>query len=112
MSIDKDPPGGARGTHVEADSLKSLGADVAGILDSVEVPIIVVSHEGVLTRFNRAASDVLSLTPTDIGRPPSAIAGLAGIEDLEKLCAQVITEETSTRRDITIGDRRFLLRVA
>ena len=113
MSIEQVPTsGGARETHMAADSPEALGADVAGILDSVDVPIIIVSLDGILTGFNRAASDVLSLTRTDTGRPPSAIAALGDFEDLEKLCAQAISEETPIRRDIRIGDRRFLLRVA
>src|SRR5690348_5408987 len=112
MSVEQVPPGGARKTHPEADSIDSLGADVAAILDSVDVPIIVLGHDCILSRFNRAASDVLGLTPSDIGRPPSAIAALADLKDLEKLCVQVIADETPIRRDIRIGDRRFLLRIA
>ena len=112
MSVEQVPPGGARKTHPEADSIDSLGADVAGILDSVDVPIIVVGHDCILSRFNRAASDVLGLTPSDTGRPPSVIAALADLKDLERLCVQVIADETPIRRDIRIGDRRFLLRIA
>jgi PAS domain S-box-containing protein len=112
VGIEKVPPGSARETDAEADSLESLGAKIDGIINGVDVPIIVVSQDCILTRFNRAASEILSLTPSDIGRVPSAIAALADLEDLEKLCAQVITDETPIRRDIAIGDRRFVVRVA
>jgi PAS domain S-box-containing protein len=98
--------------ETKPESHGSVGADIAGILDSVDVPIIVVSHECILTRFNRAASDILRLTPTDIGRAAGEIAALASIENLEKLCAQAILDETPIRRDIEVGERRFVLRVA
>jgi PAS domain S-box-containing protein len=111
MSIEQ-LPGAARDTHAAGDPLESLGADVAGILDGVDIPLIVLSHDCILTRFNRAARDVLSLTPSDTGRPLSAIAALANLQDLEKLCAQAITDETPVRREIRIEDRRFLLRIA
>ena len=92
--------------------MESLHADVTGILDSVDVPIVVVSRDCVLIRFNRAASGVLSLTRNDTGRPASSIAALAELEDLAKLCTQAIADQTPSRRDIRIGDRRFVLRIA
>jgi signal transduction histidine kinase/ActR/RegA family two-component response regulator len=113
MNVEEAPSRrGERETHAGSESRESLGADVTGILDSVDVPIIVVSPECILTRFNRAASDILSLTPTDIGRPASALAGLAGSQDLEKLCTQAIADVTPIRRDVRIGERHFVLRVA
>ena len=105
MSIEQAP---IHGAPAEAKSQESLSADVAAILDSVDIPIIVVSRECLLTRFNRAALDVLSLAPADTGRPLSAIGALAELPDLEKLCAQVISDEMPLRRDIRVGDRRFL----
>jgi PAS domain S-box-containing protein len=99
-------------THAKAKCQEPIGFDIAGILDSVDVPIIVVDRECTLTRFNRAASDILSLMPIDTGQRAGAIAALAGIEDLTTLCARAINDDSPVRRDITIGGRRFVLRVA
>src|SRR5262245_10883534 len=45
----------------------SVGADVDAILDGIDVPLIVVSREGTLSRFNRAAREAFSLVPADAG---------------------------------------------
>jgi PAS domain S-box-containing protein len=96
----------------EAAALVLPDANVFSILDSVDVPIVLVSRDGILTRFNLAASQVLSLTPADIGNPPSRAAALADVEELDAACARVVADEAPIRRDVGIGDRRFLLRVA
>jgi PAS domain S-box-containing protein len=53
---------------------------------------------------------VLGLTLSDIGRSPGAI--LAGVDNLDQLCAQVIADGLSCRRETRHGDRSFLLRIA
>jgi len=89
-----------------------LSADVVGILDTVDVPIIVISRECTLARFNRAATETFGVGASDIGRPLSDIAALGDAKDLEKYCAQVMADDVPIRRDMASGDRRFLLRIA
>jgi two-component system CheB/CheR fusion protein len=86
--------------------------DIAGILDSVDIPIIVVRRDCAISRFNRAASEVLGLTPSDIDCLPGNIRTLADMNDLEKLCSQVFAGGAPLRRDIRSGDRWFALRIA
>ena len=88
-----------------------FSADVDGILDTVDVPIIVVGPDCTLVLFNRAATDAFALVARDIGKRPSSVTALADAKDLEKLCAQVATDSVPVRRDVHIGDRRFLLRI-
>jgi PAS domain S-box-containing protein len=106
------PPDDARGAKGDAADAHPLSADVVGILDTVDVPIIVVGFDCTMVRFNRAATDAFGLAPSDIGRRPSSVAALADANDLESLCAQVIADDAPVRRDVQSGDRRFLLRVA
>ena len=93
------------GTH-------ALSADVVGILDTVDVPIVVISRECTLVRFNRAATDAFGVGSSDIGRHLSGIAALADAQDLGNYCAQVMADDVPIRRDMISGDRRFLLRIA
>ncbi len=99
-----DAAGAAGGNPVQVD--------LVGILDTLDVPILVVGVDCRLVRFNRAAIQAFALAPSDIGRHPSAVAALAAAKDLEQLCAQVIADAAPARRDVQSGDRHFLLRVA
>jgi PAS domain S-box-containing protein len=89
-----------------------VSADFIGILDTVDVPIVVVGRDCTLIHINRAATEALGLAPADIGSLPGDVAALADVKDFAKLCAQVIAEEVPCRREIQNGDRRFLLRLA
>ena len=105
-------PDDARGRADDAAGVDPVSVDVAGILDTVDVPIMVVGVDGTLIRFNRAATTAFDLAPSDIGRRPGAVAALADATDLDTLCAQVIADDAPARRDVQSGDRQFLLRVA
>jgi PAS domain S-box-containing protein len=95
-----------------AESPESICADLIGILDTVDLPVVVVGRDFSITRFNRAAMAAVRLTPSDIGRSAREVQGLAGVNDIEKLCTQVIADGAPCRREIRDGDRWFILRVA
>ena len=86
--------------------------DVNGILDTVDVPIVIVNRDCKVVRFNRAASEVLALQTSDIGRLPRDIRPLAHIKNLEKLCHDVIADGAATRRNVDNCDQSFVLRIA
>ncbi|HEY3927356.1 MAG TPA: hypothetical protein VGL89_03175, partial [Candidatus Koribacter sp.] len=60
-----DAPDGENTAHIE-DVL-----DLAGILDTVDVPIVVIGLDCTVVRFNRAASTTFKLQSSDIGRRAS-----------------------------------------
>jgi PAS domain S-box-containing protein len=86
--------------------------EIIAILDTIDVPIVVVGPDCTLARINRAATEAFALAPTDIGRRLNTITALADVKDIEKLCGQVIADHAPSRRDVRSGDRRFLLRAA
>jgi len=96
----------------DVGAANALSEDIVGILDTVDVPIIVISRECTLARVNRAATESFGVAASDVGRPLSDIAALADAKDLGKYCAQVIADDVPVRRDMVSGDRRFLLRIA
>jgi two-component system, chemotaxis family, CheB/CheR fusion protein len=107
-------PSDRRSTNDGQDSrdADSANAEIIAVLDTIEVPIVVVARDCTLARINRAAAETFALAPTDIGRRLSAIAALPDVADIEALCSQVIADDAPSRRDIRSGDRRFLLRAA
>ena len=48
--------GGVQGDVATADF---AGTDVVGILDSIDIPIVVIDRDCQVARFNRAATEVL-----------------------------------------------------
>ena len=82
-----------------------------GILDAVDLPIILIGRDCTSCprqprRHNGAGLDGLGYWPISV-----AIFLLA-LENLDRLCAQVIADGAPCRREMREGDRYFLLRIA
>lgn len=90
---------------------KAVSADLITI-DAVSVPIVILARDFIVASFNRAAADVLSLAPTDIGRSPHAISFLSGLQNLETWCTEVAGTDVPTQHDIRVADKSFILRIA
>jgi hypothetical protein len=86
--------------------------DVAGMLDSIDIPIVVVDCDCNVTRFNRAAADVLDVAPSDIGHRPCRLKALAHVPEIEHVCIRVMADEVPSRHDLRNGDRWFLVRIS
>ena len=68
----------------DATTADSVIADVIGILDTIDVPIVVVGRDCKVARFNRAAAETLGATSSDIGRPACDMQALAGVPEIEQ----------------------------
>ncbi len=109
------PNGGWTGLDGVDGSEKATNAatsDLIGILDTVDVPVVVVRPDFRIAYFNKAAADVLGVSPCDIGRAPRDISALAGLPRLEGQCSQVIADGMALRIDFRDGDRRFVVRIS
>jgi PAS domain S-box-containing protein len=100
------------GVRADVSTAKPLDADVAGVLDSIEIPIVVVNRDCKVTRFNRAAEDVLGIAPSDMGRRPCSIQALADAAEIEQVCIRVMADEVPSRHELRNGDRWFLVRIS
>jgi PAS domain S-box-containing protein len=97
----------------EDDAVTNTAAtDLIGILDTVDVPIVVVRRDCAIAFFNKAAEDVLGLSSLDIGRPSRDISVLAGLPRLEERCSQVIASGVDSRVDFRDGDKWFVVRMS
>jgi two-component system CheB/CheR fusion protein len=88
------------------------GAELFAILDTLDVPLVVVGRDGKVSRLNQVATDVLGLRPSDIGQLPSNIPRLNELKEIEKVSAEAMTHGTACQREIRNGDRWYLLRAA
>jgi len=86
--------------------------DVIDILDTVDIPIVVLRRDSMLVCFNKAAAGVLRLSPSDIGRASRDISVLAGLPRLEEQCGQVIASGGESRADFRDGEKWFVVRIS
>ena len=101
--------GGAQGARATADS---ISADAVGILDTIDVPIVVVGRDCKVTRFNQAAAEALGFSTADIGRQTCNIRALTACAEIDPTCMQVMVDGVPSRREMHYGDRWFLVRIA
>jgi two-component system CheB/CheR fusion protein len=64
--------------------------DLANIIDSTNMPLILMSRELTLRRFTPAAERLLGLLPSDVGRNISHVKFDISIEGLQDLCLGVL----------------------
>lgn len=74
--------------------------DLINILDTVEVPIVVVRRDLMIDCFNKAAADMLGLSSSDIGRALPAVSVLAGLPRLQQQSDEVINGGVESRVDL------------
>ncbi len=96
----------------EAVTANSATVDLAGILDAVDLPMLVILHDFTIAYFNQAGGNALSLTQSDIGRSAHNLPLLSGLPDLRALCAQVIAVGAPQRHDLRDGNKSFVVRIA
>src|ERR1700723_3649917 len=95
----------------DAGAAQTPGID---IVDSIDVPTIVIGGDGAVVRFNPAAATLLSLTLASLLRPAREIPLLKGVKRLEELCQDAIGSGNSSQcevRGATDGSW-FVLRIA
>ena len=92
------------------EELHRISNDWHNLLQSVEVPLIIVGRELRIRRFSPRASDVLHLISGDVGRPLSDV-NLSLSIDLEPLVEEVIESQASLEREIQRHGRWYLLRI-
>jgi PAS domain S-box-containing protein len=94
------------------DTPGSTPIGLVGMLDAVDVPIVVLSPQLTVTYFNHAAAESLGFAPTDIGLPRGEIAALGRLPRLEDWCAQTIASGEACRHDFRDQDKSYVLRIA
>jgi PAS domain S-box-containing protein len=111
---DKDEIGiiEARGAQGDIATVDSVGADVVGIFESIDIPILVVGRDCHLACFNRAAAEVLGVAPSDIGRRTCNMQALADFPEIDQTCIQVMVDGVPSRHDMRNGDRWFVVRIS
>jgi signal transduction histidine kinase len=106
--------GGWTGLQVSSNGAAANGVttELISILDTIEVPLVVVRSDRTMAAFNQAAADALGLSLPDIGRTLRDISVLARVPRLEQHCAEVITGGVESRIDFRDGEAWFVVRIS
>jgi PAS domain S-box-containing protein len=105
--------GASERRELQGDNTPDFGdPNLIGILDSIDIPIVVLGRDCKLARFNAAATEMLHLGAADIGLRTCDVQALAHLPDLEHWCAQVMADGVPGRHDMRTGDRWFSVRIS
>jgi len=92
------------------EELHRINNDWHNLLQSVEVPIIILGRDLRIRQFSPVAGEVLHLMPADTGRPLGDV-NLGLNVDLEPLVAEVIETQSSQEREVLRRGRWYFLRL-
>ena len=68
--------------------LSQTATDLTGVLNAVEIPILILGNDRRIRRFTPAAEKLLNLISTDVGRPISQIRPNVEIPNLADLASR------------------------
>ncbi|MGC2819126.1 MAG: chemotaxis protein CheB [Candidatus Sulfotelmatobacter sp.] len=80
--------------------LSSVNSDLLNLLDTVNLPVVMVSLDLRIRRFTPPSQKLLNLQPSDIGRRLGEIRTNLEFQDLETLVQETIRSASSQERDV------------
>src|SRR5271157_169244 len=92
--------------------LTRVSDDVTNLLGSANVPMLAVGVDLRIRWFTPSAGKVLSLLPTDLGRPIDELRMLFDLSELEALITEVIDSVQTEEREVRYRDGHwYMLRI-
>ncbi len=80
--------------------LSQLNNDITNLLNSVNLPMVMVGPDLSVRRFTPQATRVLGLASTDVGRPITRLRLKVDVADLERLLLDVISDVRTTQHRV------------
>lgn len=95
---------------IESAPLRAPGVDV---IESIDLPVLVIGCDYKVSSFNQAAAILFSLGPWDVGLSVREIPLFSGIKIFEELCADVIRNGMPSQGEVRDAKGCwFVLRIA
>ncbi len=89
--------------HTRNAELSQVNNDLVNLLNSVQIPIVILAGDLRIRRFTPLAERVLNLIPTDVGRPLSDLRPNIIVPEFERLITEVM--DTLTPKEVEVQDR-------
>jgi two-component system CheB/CheR fusion protein len=87
--------------------LDLANSDLANVLRSVEIPIVIVDRRRHIRRFTPKARPILNLLPTHVGRPIDDIEPNLALDGLDQKIAEVIDSVAPYEEEVQSRDGRW-----
>jgi two-component system, chemotaxis family, CheB/CheR fusion protein len=87
--------------------LGQLNSDITNLLASINIPILMLSHDLRIRRFTPVAGSLLNLIPGDVGRPITDINPAVDLPNLAEAVAAVIDTMAVHEREVRTKDGRW-----
>ena len=98
--------------HACNEELTRVNADLLNLLASVQIAIVIVSHDLRIRRFTPMAERLFNLIPSDIGRPLSQISPAVDAPDLVKIITESIDNVSPIERSVKdSGGHSYIVRI-
>jgi two-component system CheB/CheR fusion protein len=88
--------------HTRNTELGQVNGDLVNLLNSVQIPIVMLGGELRIRRFTPLAEQVLNLIPTDVGRPLSNLRPNIIVPEFERLITEVM--DSLTPKEVEVQD--------
>lgn len=85
-----------------SDEIQRINDDLRNLLESVDLPIVMVDSEVSIRRFTNRAEDTLNLIPSDVGRPLADIRTGFDVGSLETTVIEVL--DTFQEKTVLLDD--------
>ena len=89
--------------HSRNQEVSLANSDLVNLLDTVDIPIVILDLDRRIRRFTPKARSILNVVPGDVGRPFEDIRPNLSVSDLDALIAQAI--ETVEMKEAEVQDR-------
>jgi PAS domain S-box-containing protein len=103
---------GLQGLDGDDAATSTAATELIGILDAVDLPVVVMGPDLVISGFNKAAGDLLGLSRSNVGGGARDVPVFAGMRRLEHQCRQVVAHGVDSRVDLRDGERWFVVRMS
>ena len=93
--------------HSRNQELHQVNADLVNLLDTVDLPVVILDVDRRIRRFTPKAHSLMNLLPSDLGRPIDDIKPNVDVTDLDQRIAESIATGSIKESEVQDRDGRF-----
>jgi len=93
--------------RAEQQSLTTVNEELESLLDSLDLPMVIVDGERCVRRFTSAARRMVNVIASDIGRPIGDIRWNVSVDDVDEIVRRAVDSGTMAQRDVRDRHGRY-----